>query len=93
MEKRNKTMTRVFPILAAAATVAFLTFSAGEASAMNLGGRGGPPGGPTGPTGSSSGPSDLYIHNGCDNHFDLAELTGGARRDYLRRCGQQNRGF
>jgi hypothetical protein len=82
-------MTRIFPILAAAATVAFLAFSVGEASAMNLGGRGGPPG----PTGSSSSPGNLYIHNSCDNHVDLAELTGGARRDYLRRCGQQNRGF
>ncbi len=86
-------MTRNFSILAAAATVAFLAFSAGEASAMNLGARGGQPSGPTGPTGSSSGSSDPYVHGGCDDHVDLAQLTGGARRDYLQRCGQQNRGF
>jgi len=92
-------MMRNFPILVAAATVAFLAFSAGEASAMNLGGRGGQPGGPNGPsgpagpTGSPGGLGDLYVHNGCDDRVDLAELTGGARGDYLRRCGQPNRSF
>ncbi|MGA2493892.1 MAG: hypothetical protein ABSF67_13210 [Roseiarcus sp.] len=86
-------MTHNFSILATAATVAFLAFSAGEASAMNLGNRGGQPGGPSGPTGSSSGLGNVYIHNGCDDHVDLSELVGGARRDYLRRCEQQNRGF
>jgi hypothetical protein len=90
---RRDTMTRNFSILAAAATVAFLAFSAGEASSMNLGGRGDHPGGPTGPTGTSSGPTDPYVHGDCDDRVDLAQLAGGARRDYLRRCGLQNRGF
>lgn len=89
-------MKRNFPIFVAAATVAFLAFSADQASAMNLGNRGGQPGGPSGPagpTGSAGGLGDLYLHTGCDNHVDMAELTGGARRDYLRRCGLANRGF
>jgi hypothetical protein len=89
-------MTRIFPILAAAATVAVLAFSAGDASAMNLGARGGQPGGPsgpTGPTGSASNLGNQYIRGNCDDHVNLTELTGGARLDYLRRCEQQNRGI
>jgi hypothetical protein len=86
-------MTRNFPILAAAATVAFLAFSFGEASAMNLGNRGGQPGGPSGPTESRSNSVQIYLPSGCDDRADLTELSGGARRDYLRRCGPQNRGF
>jgi hypothetical protein len=87
-------MTRVFPILAAAATVALLAFGAGDASAMNLGSRGGdhPGGGPSGPTGSPSH-VDPYVLHGCDADVDLSQLVGGAQRDYLQRCGQPRREF
>ena len=87
-------MTRNFSILAVAATVAFLAFSAGEVSAMNLGGRGGgQAGGSSVPTGSNSNSVKIYLPTGCDDRVDLAELTGGARRDYVRRCGPENHGF
>jgi len=89
-------MTRIFPILAAAATVAFLAFGSGEASAAAVGARGGQPGGPSGPSGPAGSPggfNDWYIHGGCDNHVDISDLTGGERRDYLRRCPLQNSGF
>ena len=84
-------MTRNFSILAAAATVAFLAFSAGEASAMSVGNRGG--GQPGGPTGSNNNSIKIYLPNGCDDRVDPAELTGAARRDYVRRCGPENQGF
>jgi hypothetical protein len=93
MEKRNQTMTRIFPILAAAATVAFLAFSIGEASAAAVGARGGQPGGPSGPsgpTGSSGSSYEWYVHGGCDNHVDISGLSGGERRDYLKRCPSPN---
>ena len=51
-------MTRVFPILAAVATVAFLALGGGAASAMNLIGNshgGGAPGGPASSSGKSCG--------------------------------------
>lgn len=101
-------MTRIFPILAAAATVAFLAFSAGDASAMATVGRGGPPGGPnggpSGPSGGPSGPSggpsgptggnvtDAYIH-GCTDHVDISQLTGGALVDFHRHCGWHTSGM
>jgi len=89
-------MTRNFSILAAAATVALLAFSAGEASAMNLGNRGGQPGGGPngpGPTASSGNSGDVYLRRGCNNRVDLTGLSGEARRDFVWRCGPQTQGF
>jgi hypothetical protein len=74
--------------------VAFLAFSAGEASAMNLGNRGGgQPGGPSSPSGSHSNSAPIYLPSGCDNRVNLADLTAGVRRDYVRRCRPDFSGF
>jgi hypothetical protein len=89
-------MTRNFSILAAAATVAILAFSVGEASAMNLGGRGGTPGGGSNnPGGSDSHNNSVqeYWLNGCNDRVDLTQFTAAARGDYLRRCGPERNGF
>jgi len=87
-------MTRNFSILAAAATVALLAFSVGEASAMNLGNRGGQTGGgpnnPGGSTESHSNSVQEYWLTGCDDRVNLTELSRKARGDYLRRCGPQD---
>jgi len=92
-------MTRNFSILAAAATVAFLAFSAGEASAMNLGGqnRGGTPGGPAGPSSPSSHGNTpdalLIVHSGCRYEADQLGLANPARSDFVWRCRQKNGEF
>jgi len=90
-------MTRNFSILAAAATVAILAFSIGEASAMNLGNRGGTPGGgpnnPGGSTDSHSNSVQEYWLNGCNDRVDLTQFSGVARGEYLRRCGPEKNGF
>jgi hypothetical protein len=93
-------MTRFTPFLAAAATVAVLTLSAGAASAMatngNGGANGGPPGGPSsgpsGPSGPSNAPGksfNVIVIPGaedCAVRADQSGLTGTARRTFYTHC-------
>ncbi len=83
-------MTRVFPILTATATAAFLTFGGAAAFAAAVGGGGGhpsgPPGGPSGATGGPGGAPRLVA--GCDYRADQQGLEGPERRAFLWRCQQ-----
>lgn len=76
-------MTRVFPILATAATVAFLTFGGATAFAMATGGHSpGSPGGSPGGHGTGSQPPV----NTCAAQADQMGLGGAAQRAFLSRC-------
>ncbi len=85
-------MTRVFPILTAAAIAAFLTFGSAAAFAAATGGNGnghpgGPPGGPNG--GNTGGPGGMpRLVAGCDFHADQMGLDGPARQAFVWRCQQ-----
>ena len=85
-------MTRVFPILAAAAIAAFLTFGGAAAFAAATGGNGnghpgGPPGGPNG--GNTGGPGGMpRLVAGCDFRADQMGLDGPARQAFVWRCQQ-----
>jgi hypothetical protein len=94
-------MTRFTPFLAAAATAALLTLSAGAASAAATNGppSGPPAGGPSGPSGPSapsSGPANaggkgynaivLPTGDECAVRADQSGLIGTARHTFLARC-------
>jgi hypothetical protein len=78
-------MTRVFPILATAATVAFLTFGGAAAFAAAVGGHS--PGGPAGPGGSAAGGKGPPPQgHSCILRADQLGLEGPAQRAFLSRC-------
>jgi hypothetical protein len=84
-------MTRVFPILAAAATVAFLTFGGAAAFAAAVGGHS--PGGPAGPSASAaSGKGTALQFRGCGFRADQLGLEGPAQRAFLSLCERGNAG-
>ena len=83
-------MARNSQILAAAASVAFLTLGGG-AFAMATGPAGGHPGGGPGPGPGGSGPaSRIPVVAGCDVQADQMNLGGSARRAFVWRCEQGN---
>jgi hypothetical protein len=92
-------MTRFTPFLAAVATVAVLTLSAGAASAMATNGpgnaNGGPPGGgpsgPSGPSGPANSPGKAFnvimpAGEDCAVRADQSGLTGTARQTFFTHC-------
>jgi hypothetical protein len=81
-------MTRVFPILTAAATAAFLTFGAAAAFAAAVGGDGnGQPGGPG--AGNPGGPGGVTPRvYSCDYRADQQGLEGPARQAFVWRRQQ-----
>jgi len=84
-------MTRVFPILTAAATAAFLTFGGAAAFAAAVNGQGhpgGPPGGPSAPSGPTGGKASAPLVYGCDYQANETGLDGAPRRAFLGRCLQ-----
>ena len=77
-------MTRVFPIFATAATVAFLTFGGAAAFAAAVGGHS--PGGPAGPgAGAPGGKASAQFHN-CGFRADPLGLQGPAQLAFVSRC-------
>ena len=82
-------MTRVFPILATAATVAFLTFGGATAFAAAVGGHS--PGGPAGP-GAAGGKGTAPQFHGCGYRADQLGLEGPAQRAFLSLCERGNAG-
>jgi hypothetical protein len=76
-------MTRVFPIFATAATVAFLTFGGATAFAAAVGGHS--PGGPAGPSASGGKPPAPQFQ-GCGVRANQLGLEGPAQRAFLSRC-------
>jgi hypothetical protein len=83
-------MTRIIPVLSAAAVAAFLTLGGAAAFAMATGGDGNgghPGGGPNGP-GNSGGSGAAPRVAGCDLRADQMGLDGPARRTFVWRCQQ-----